>query len=55
MVLGVMAVFSVKFQLFFPAALRFFQSGLHRAGHSVGIENDFSLGVAGGAANRLNQ
>jgi hypothetical protein len=48
-------VFGIIFYLFFPAAVGFFQRGFNGTGHTVGVKNDFTLGIAGSPADGLNQ
>ena len=49
------AVFGVKAQLFFPAALGFADGPLHRAGDAVGVEDGLAVQIARGAADGLDQ
>ena len=46
---------AVELVLQFPAPLRLVHCIAHRGRYGVGVENDHSLGVAGGAADRLDK
>ena len=48
-------MFEVELQLFGAASFGFADGFLNRTGHFVGIKDNFAVGVAGGAADGLNQ
>ena len=53
--LGFDALGAIMGDLFFPAAFGFVDGGLHGAGDGIGVEDGFAVGVAGGAADGLDE